>query len=103
METQLVKLFICSDTEEEQMEQKFKYIFETMCQNAVPLIGFIKIPSLGGYMVGVKECFEEYFPREKFKLEPINIDEYLEKASVIWLAKLDKTNPLNSALEKLKK
>lgn len=101
---EIVKLLVVPDGTEEELDNIFVKLFEEFCKNEIPILGFIHEPGVGGYVVGVKECFQDIF-KSGYKLEDFDFYKYilnLPAGHSLWMAELDEKEPMKSKLVKYK-
>lgn len=87
---------------DKELNDKFVFVFKTMCQKGIPIMGFLNEPE-GQYMFGWRECFENYF-NEDYTIISFDAENYINTHdNPIWLAELDPFIPERSKLIKYAK
>jgi len=77
-----VKLFITKSINLEQDESCIKHFFNLMVDKEIPIVGFIRDPEEGIYIIGEEECFAIFFknlPPYAQQLEKFDFEKFIEE------------------------
>lgn len=86
---------------EDELDKKFVEIFKTMCENEIPVYGFLN-EGLGQWMVGPLDCFCEVFGKD-YQIFRFDFEDHIaHTTNTFWASQLD-PNPMHSKLLKYSK